>query len=172
MHVLLTILGIVGAFSYYWFVVRSAGETVGEIADAAGRAHGAYKRRQFRKRADASTISSIDDPRVAAIVMAAAVASCENDMTADQDTVLRQAMRNVLGIENIDEELTFAKWAVREVSDPNNISMRLHRLWTSSLNMDERQELVDLVSNVAAAGGGLSSVQTEAIERLKTRLAI
>ena len=34
------------------------------------------------------------------------------------------------------------------------------------------QDLVDLVSDVAAAGGGLSPLQTEAIERLRTRLAI
>ncbi len=172
MHILLTILGIVGAFSYYWFVIRNAGEAVGEITDAAGRAHGAYKRRQFRKKADASTINSIDDPRVAATVMATAVASCEDDMTTEQDTVLTKAMRDVLGIQNPDEELTFAKWAVREVSDPNNISMRLHRLWTSSLNIDERQQLVDMVRDVAAAGGSLSPVQSEAIERLRTRLAI
>jgi hypothetical protein len=50
--------------------------------------------------------------------------------------------------------------------------MRLHRLWTSSLDMRERQELVDMVRSVAGAGGDLSDVQTEAVERLKTRLAI
>ena len=114
MHILLTILGIVGAFGYYWFVIRNASQAVGEITDAAGRAHGAYKRRQFRKKADAATINSIDDPRIAAVVMAVSVASCDGDMTAEQDGVLKQAMGDVLAIEDPDEELTFAKWAVRE----------------------------------------------------------
>ena len=170
MHILLTILGIVGAFSYYWFVIRNASDAVGEIADAAGRARGAYRRNQFRKKADASTISAIDDPRTAAVVMAVAVANCEGEMTPQQDAALKQAMSDVLGIGDPDEELTFAKWAVREVSDPNNISMRLSRVWTGSLNMGERRQLVDMISHVAGIRGALSHVQAEAIERLRTRL--
>jgi len=172
MHIVLTLLGVVGAFSYYWFVIRNASNAVGEIADAAGRARGAYRRNQFRKKADSATINAIDDPRTAAVVMAVAVASCEGDMTAEQDAALTDAMTNMLNVRDPVEEMTFAKWAVREVSDPNNISMRLHRLWTSSLDMRERQELIDMVRRVANAGGDLSVVQTEAVERLKTRLAI
>jgi uncharacterized tellurite resistance protein B-like protein len=172
MHIVLTVLGIVGALSYFWFVIRNASNAVGEIADAAGRAHGAYRRNQFRKKADAATISAIDDPRTAAVVMAVAVASSEGDMTAEQDAALNAAMSGVLNVSDPVEEMTFAKWAVREVSDPNNISMRLGRLWTSSLNTDERQQLVDMVRDVAGAGGDLTPLQHEAIERLKTRLAI
>ncbi|HMB46833.1 MAG TPA: hypothetical protein VKN63_01010 [Afifellaceae bacterium] len=172
MHIVLTLLGILGGFGYYWFVIRNASNAVGEIADVAGRARGAYRRNQFRKKADAATINAIDDPRTAAVVMAVAVASSEGDMTAEQDDVLKDMMTGMLGIKDPVEDLTFAKWAVREVNDPNNISMRLHRLWTSSLDMQERQQLVDMVADVAAAGGELSNVQREAIERLRTRLAI
>jgi uncharacterized tellurite resistance protein B-like protein len=138
----------------------------------AGKARGAYRRKQFRKKADASTISAIDDPRIAAVVMAVAVASCEGDMTAEQDATLTEAMADILRIDNPVEEMTFAKWAVRDIADPNNISMRLSRLWTGSLDMNERQQFVDIVTRVAEAGGELSHLQTEAIGRLKTRLVI
>lgn len=84
MHILLAILGIVGAFSYYWFVMRDASKVVGEVVDAAGRARGAYRRDQFRKKADSSTINAIDDPRTGAAVMAVAVAECEADFTANR----------------------------------------------------------------------------------------
>ncbi len=172
MHILLGVLGILGAIGYYWFVIRNASDAVGEIANAAGKARGAYRRNQFRKKADASTINAIDDPRLAAVVMAVAVASCEGDMSAEQDAVLREAMTDILGIDEPVEDLTFAKWAVRENTDPNNISMRLSRLWTGSLDMSERLQFVDMVTRVAQAGGEVSHVQTEAIGRLKTRLAI
>jgi uncharacterized tellurite resistance protein B-like protein len=172
MHILLTILGVVGAFGYYWFVIRNASNAVGEIADAAGRARGAYRRNQFRKKADAATINAIDDPRTAAVVMAVAVASADGDMTPEQDAALNEAMTDILRVSDPVEEMTFAKWAVREISDPNNISMRLSRLWMSSLDTQERQELVDLVRTVAGADGGLSDIQREAIDRLRTRLAI
>ena len=172
MHVLLTILGIVGTISYYWFVIRNAGKAVGEIADTAGRVRGAYRRNQFRKKADASTISAIDDPRTAAVVMAVAIAGYESSMTREQDTALTDAMCDVLGIDEPEEELTFAKWVVREVSDPNNVSMRLQRLWTNALNRQERQEFVQMVRAVAGAGGEISPLQSEAIDRLRARLDI
>lgn len=172
MHILFSVLGAAGAFAYYWYVLRGAGDIVANLADAAGRARGDYRRRRFRKKAEASTIQAITDPRTAAIVMAVAVASCEAGMTVDQDAALKQMMRDILAVDNPDEELTFAKWAVREVGDPNNVSVRLQRLWTSALNIEERQQLVDMVRKVAAAGSSLSHVQTEAIERLKARLDI
>lgn len=172
MHILLSVLGVIGAFGYYWFVLRNAGNAVGEIADAAGRARGAYRRNQFRKKADAATINAINDPRTAAVVMAVAVASADGDMTPGQDAALKEAMAKILRVSDPVEEMTFAKWAVREVADPNNISMRLSRLWTSSLTMQERQELVDMVRAVASADGGLSEIQREAVDRLRTRLAI
>ena len=132
MHILLPLLGVLGAFGYWYFALKNAGKAAGEIADVAGRARGAYKRNQFRKKADAS----------------------------------------VLGIDKPEEELTFAKWAADHVVDPNNVSLRFSRLWTGKLAMSERRDLVDLVHSVAAADGAPSALQGEAIQRLKTRLAI
>jgi len=172
MHILLPLLGVLAAFGTWYFVLKRAGKAAGEIADVAGRAHGAYKRNQFRKKADASVIDAIDDPRTAAVVMAVAVAGAEGPLSERQDAVLLAAMASVLRIDKPDEELTFAKWAAEHVVDPNNVSLRLLRLWTGALDMAERRDLVDLVHKVAAAGGALSAVQEEAIQRLTTRLAI
>jgi len=108
----------------------------------------------------------------AAVVMAVAVAGAEGPLSASQDAALLEAMTSVLAIDEPQEELTFAKWAADHVVDPNNVSMRLMRLWTGALSMNERRDLVDLVHKVAAADGQLSAVQEEAIGRLETRLAI
>ena len=172
MHILLPLLGVLAAFGYWYFVLKNAGKAVGEIADMAGRARGAYKRNQFRKKADASVIDAIDDPRTAAVVMAVAVGEAEGPLSARQEAALLAAMVSVLGIDKPEEELTFAKWAAAHVIDPNNVSLRFTRLWTGALAMDERNDLVDLVHAVAAADGAPSVIQKEAIQRLRTRLAI
>jgi len=72
MHILLPLLGVLAAFGYWYFMLKNAGKAANEIADMAGRARGAYKRNQFRKKADASVIDAITDPRTAAVVMAVA----------------------------------------------------------------------------------------------------
>ena len=172
MHILLPLLGVLAAFGYWYFVLKNAGKAVGEIADMAGRARGAYKRNQFRKKADASVIDAIDDPRTAAVVMAVAVGEAEGPLSARQEAALLAAMVSVLGVDKPEEELTFAKWAAAHVIDPNNVSLRFTRLWTGALAMDERNDLVDLVHAVAAADGAPSVIQEEAIQRLRTRLAI
>ncbi len=172
MHILLPLLGVLAGFGYWYFVLKNAGKAAGEIADIAGRAHGAYKRNQFRKKAEASVIDAIDDPRTAAVVMAVAVAGAEGPLSAAQDAALLDAMTAVLGIDKPEEELTFAKWAADHVVDPNNVSLRFTRLWTGALSMKERRDLVDLVQKVAAADGQLSAVQEEAIQRLESRLTI
>ncbi|MBW8640415.1 TerB family tellurite resistance protein [Hoeflea sp. WL0058] len=172
MHILVAILGIVGAVSYYWFFIRRANDAASEVIDAAGRARGAYRRRSFKKKVEGSPITAIKDPRTAAVVMAVAVAGGDRHLSQAQEETLTRLMTDVLDIAETEEELVFAKWVVREIPDPNNISLRLGRLWTGSLDMNERRELVDLVTDVAGADGGLNHLQVEAIDRLKSRLAI
>ncbi len=170
MHILISVLGIAGAFGYYWFVFRRAGDAVGELVDSVGRARGAYRRNQFRRKAEESTIHAIDDPRTAAVVMAVAVAGPEGAMSAEQEEALKRAMIHVIGVEDPVEELIFAKWAAAEVNDPDLVSRQLSRLWRRALTVNERRQLADIVANVAAVGGDLSRRQAKAIRSLRARL--
>ena len=51
MHILVSILGLLGAGLFWWYRLRAAGAAVRDVADMAGRARGAVKRRRFRNRA-------------------------------------------------------------------------------------------------------------------------
>ncbi len=172
MHIVLAIVGLAAAFGYYWFNLRRAKDAVDDVVDVAGRAHGAFKRRQFRKKAESASLTAIGDPRTGAVVMAVAVASRDGHLGTEAESLLTQRMTSMLGIENPEEELIFAKWVARENPDPNNVSLRLGKLWTGQLTMDERKQLVDLVHDVAAAGGPLTHLQVEAVDRLQSRLHI
>ena len=129
MHIILAIAGIAAAFGYYWFAFRRTRDAVDDVVDMAGRARGAYKRRQFKNKVEASSLTAIGDPRTAAVVMAIAVASRDGHLGAEEEATLRDKMNSVLGVDNEDEEITFAKWVVQENQDPNNISLRLGKLW-------------------------------------------
>ena len=108
MHILLAILGVLGAGAFWYFRLKSMGQAASEIADTAGRVRGAYNRRQFRKKVEASTIDAIDDPRVAATVFLVAIASADGRMSDHAEATIKTDMRSVMGVANPDEDLIFA----------------------------------------------------------------
>ncbi len=172
MHILFSVLGAAGAFAYYWYVLRDAGNVVEKLADAAGKARGDYRRRQFRKKAEASTIHAIDDPRTAAVVMAVAVAGQSGELTDAQDKTLRRAMTNVLSVDDPDAELIFAKWAVQNTPEPMAIARQLRGLWAKALTVAERLQLIEMIYHVAAADDGISLEQARMIDKLRGWLGV
>ena len=98
------------------------GQAAGEIVDSAERARGTFRRRLFRKKADAATIDAIDDPRTAAAVLLVAIASADGHrMTDAQEATIKDAMRKTMDVENPEEGLVFARWAAADVVDADTL---------------------------------------------------
>jgi len=172
MHILLAVLGILGAGAFWWYRIKYMGQAADEIVDTAQRARGAFKRRQFRKKVDAATIDAIDEPRTAAAVLLVAMASNGGRMSDVQEQFIADAMRRVMSVENPAEELVFAKWAAADVVDLTNLVSRLSRVWTTKLNMAERLELYDLARKVSALEGEPDDAMISSLQRLRDRLGI
>ena len=172
MQIVVAILGAIAAISSYWFTVRRIGNTVGKAFDAAERPPRTCLGRLFSSKASESPITAIDDPRTAAVVMAVAIAGGQRGLNDAQTAELYRVMRDILQVDDPEEEFTFARWVAREVPDANSISLRLSTLWNGVLNLDERRQLVELVRDVASAGNKLTQLQADAIDRLKARLVL
>src|SRR3712207_5799239 len=149
MHIVLAVLGALGAGAFWWYRMKMIGGAAKDIADAAGKARGAYRRHQFKKKADAATLDAIDDPRLAAMVLFAAIATSDSPMSTAQESAIVESARNVLGVDNPQEDLVFAKWAVADVADINSLVTRLSKLWTARLDMSERAQLYALAKQIA-----------------------
>jgi hypothetical protein len=104
--------------------------------------------------------------------MAVAIAGGQRGLNDAQTAELYRVMRDILQVDDPEEEFTFARWVAREVPDANSISLRLSTLWNGVLNLDERRQLVELVRDVASAGNKLTQLQADAIDRLKARLVL
>jgi len=172
MHVLVAILGVLGAGAFWWFRFKNIGRAAGEVVDTAERVRGAYRRLQFKKKADAATIDAIGDPRTAAAVLLVALASADGPLTGAHEEAIKSAMRDVLEVAKPDEELFFAKWAAADVADLNSLVTRLSKVWTEKLDMKERRQLYDLASTVAAIDGPPDDLRLSALQRLRDRLGL
>lgn len=171
MHILAMLIGVVGVAAVWYWRIRMMKGAADDVADAAGRAIGKYKRYKFRKKAEAAPVEAVDDPVAAAAVMMIAVASAEQPLSTAAEDTIRREITGKLGGEPTDL-MVFAKWVASHVEDPNNVSLRYAKLWAKALNMDERRELVDMVRRVAAADGEPSPRQLNAIARLSERLGL
>lgn len=172
MHILIGILTLLGAAAFWWYRMKYIGEAANEVIDQAGKIRGAYRRRKFRKKSDGSVLTAIEDPVTAVAAMMVSVAQLEGPLSAASEKVIRKHIASVSNGHDVEEEFVFAKWVCDNVVDPNNISMKLAKIWTSALDRTERLGLIDMVRQVACANKEPSASQLDAIERLTERLNV
>lgn len=172
MHILLALVGILGAAAFWWWRLKMIKEAADEIGDAAGRTWGKYKRYKFRKKAESSAVEAVEDPVAAAVIMMIATIQQEGDLTPAGETAVEREASETMGVDDPTELMVFAKWVAKHVEDANNVSLRYAKLWTRHLNEDELRDLVAMVRRAAEANGPLSQRQEQVIARLKTRLGL
>jgi hypothetical protein len=172
MHVLLAVLGVLGAGVCWWCRVQYLARTAGDAVDTAQRLRGLYRRKRFKRKADASTIDAIADPRTAGTVLLVAIATANGPMSVAAEAAIRDAMRDVMSVEKPEEEMVFAKWASADVVDLNSLVSRLSKLWTERLDLPERHQLYGLAKRIASLEHEPDDVLLSALQRLKDRLAL
>ena len=172
MPVILALLGILGAVGFWYWRMRMAGRAIGEIVDVAETARGAWNRRKFRQKVEGSAISAIEDPTTGAVTMLVALVYERGPVGDEAERLIKQAMRDAMGIADPVETFTFAKWAADQAMSANDVSQRLSKLWVDKLGLRERAEFLELAGRVIAADGSPSAEQIAAVAKLKERLKL
>ena len=163
------VVAISGAAVWYWRLkmMREAGS---EIIDSVERMRGAYKRGKLRKQAEAAPMASIADPAIAAVAFFFCLAQ-EKPMYLDAaKDVIRARMRGIIRPEDMEEVLVFGEWASKNVTSPEDPIRRFRDLWIKALDMQERQQLIGIAEDVAAAGGEKTTQQEYALQMLRRSL--
>lgn len=169
MHFLVLLVGAVAAAAVWYFRMRGPA-AVGDAVDAAGKVRGAYRRDRFRRQAKASTLAAIDDPGLAASVYLVSLAEAGRGLGAGEEEAIGTWLREVVEYGDPVEALTFAKWAVRDIVDVNEVGRRLLPLWRDRLTKEQKDQLIAAATSVSEIRGA-DIAQTEAIRRLRERLA-
>lgn len=160
---------LAGAAVWYWRLkmVREAGS---EIIDSVERMRGAYKRRQFRKKAEVAPLASIADPAIAAVAFFLSLANEKPVWKDAAREVVRQRMNGIIKPGDMEEVLVFADWAVKNVVNPEDSIRRFRDLWSKALTMDERQELIAVADEVSLVGGEATQEQKQVLQTLRRTL--
>ena len=172
MHIVAIILALLGGAAFWWWRLKMIHEAGSEVTDAAGRAMGAWRRRKFRMKSDASAVDAVSDPMAAAVVMMIATARRDGELPAASEAAIKREIVETFGERDPTELFTFAKWVAGHVADANNVSLRYAKLWAANLSLDERRGLAIMVERVASADGPVSEPQRLAVAKLRERLGL
>jgi hypothetical protein len=159
------IIAGIGVWYYRLRVLRDIG---GDLADLAGRARGAYRRRRFRQQADEAALGTIDDPALAAAVFLYALANEDKSSLHKAGPVIQAQLAPLIAPERLAELLSHAQWAARDIVDPGDVVRRFKPLWREVLTVTERRQLVAMAEAVAAQSNESPPGMTLSIEALRT----
>lgn len=172
MHIVLGIVGALGALMYYLFIFRRAGKAVTEVVDVAERARGKLRRNAFRRKAEGSTLTAIQDPGTAAMVMLSGIAREKRPVTDEVQAQLTRIAEHEIGLEDAAETAVFADWVASEVVNPEDIARRFKAMWLEQLTTAQRSDFLSMAIRIAGMDGGPTSRQKYLVGLLRERLGL
>jgi len=170
MHVLLGIVGVVAALSYYFFIAKRGVNAASEVMDAAETLRGKMRRNAFKKKAVGSVLTSIDDAGTAAAVTLVKIAECKGALQSNHKIELLKILKNEIGMNDADEVLSFAEWVSNQVINPSDLIRAFKSLWLTNLNQEQVVEFIDMANQISALDGEPNAEQKEVLRLMRERL--
>lgn len=169
MHFLGLLVGVLGAGAFWWYRLKMMGDAASEIADMAGRAKGAYRRKKIRSANQESPIAAIEDPLTACAVLLYHV--LENPQTTPaQDTFVQDLLTPLADATTVLEASVYGRWAANQDVEPRRATRLLCDKLNDWLNPDEKRDIEAMVS--ALAGSDLFHVSTDKVGASFKRLEL
>ncbi len=172
MHIVLAVLSAIGALAFFIIRANHVAQASRELGQAAGDAKGMFRGFLWRRRTKVDLVRKIDDPRLAATVMMCAVAQSDGYMTEPEKAAILKQMGGALELQQAEAVETFAHahWLIGDMKELGSLLRRASKPIFERCTAAEQAGLIDILSQVAAADGEPSEIQSDAIQRLTIEL--
>jgi hypothetical protein len=170
MHILAIVVGIIAAAGVWYWRVKAAKEVVDDVGSVVGRVQGRIRMNNFRKKAEGSALASIEDPALAAAVFLHALANEKRDALHLAEPRIREEISRIVADADLDEVVSYAQWAARDVADARDVVRRFKPLWRQKLTREERADLVAMAETIASLGEAGDHNQKLTLVTLRTAL--
>lgn len=173
MHILLGLIAIIGGIVFWIWRIRNAATVAREVVDVAGDVQAAVRRFGYRRHADKHPLDVVEDPRLAAAGILAAIAKMDGDYTREQIMTIQNECARVFEATPKDAEdfASYGRWLAQQLSNPDEVVRRLSRGLSGTLGPAERAQFLEMVERVAVVeGGGVSDPQRLAHKQLSETL--
>ena len=171
MHIIGLFVGILVAAAVWYWRFKTVHTAARELGSLASTARGKYRRSRFRARANASTLTAIEDPRAAAAVVLVAAIEAGRPVNDDDERAIEAWLRDVTDDPAPAETVVFARWAARHVHEFGGVVRPLAPILKQSLGPAERDQLIEGASTLVNRRGDVTEAQRGALLLLRDTLA-
>ncbi len=173
MHILLGILGVLSAVAIWYWRFKAAQDAAGDIANVANDVRLAIRRFGYMRQHKTHPADCVEDPRLAAAGIAAAVAGMDAPLSQaeiDRLTAGAGATFQIDSAEAVDIT-AFGRWIAGQCNSPEDAIRRLTRVVKAHAGEEAGPQLVAMVQAVATADGGtLSEREQDALDAVRRGL--
>ena len=164
MHILLGLIGIIGAIAFWYWRAQQAREAAGDIADAANDVRLAARRFAYRRRHNKHPADCVEDPRLAAAGIVAAIASMDAPLSQAEIQALSNEARAVFKADaaEADDIASFGRWISGQCNSPGEAVRRLVKVVQSQAGPEAGADLLAMAERVATADGAMLGEEEEA----------
>lgn len=175
MHILLTILGAIGAVAFFLYRLNLGLRAGKEIADKVGDPRRFVRKARWASRVRGNPVARIDDPREVATLLMLAVADSADqrpDPAAAADparAVIQSEMQAQFHMPAAETDAMFRQieWLTRDGVDVHARMRQLIRPLMAQCTRHEQDDLAAMMERVAKAGGGINPAQSQIIARYR-----
>jgi uncharacterized tellurite resistance protein B-like protein len=175
MHILLGILGVLSVAMVWYWRMKSAGEAAGELTNAANDVRLAIRRFGYLRKHKTHPADCVDDPRLAAAGIAAAIASMDAPLSQaeiDRLTAEAGAVFDADAAEAVDIT-AFGRWIAGQCQTPEDAVRRLTKVVRDKAGTEAGPDLLAMAEKVATADGtSLDEREADALEAIRRGLGM
>ena len=169
MPIIALILSTLLFWLLYWFI-RMGG--LDHLRERSAQRKEEARRQAAREAARVAPLRAIDDPRDAAAILMLLVARADGDPTREQIAAVENILRSMFGFEReLTERMTQARFIAQQADSFERAAAVFAVLFKQRLTSDERQQLVDMLEEVAR-NEGPSENQMQAIRAFKPMIGL
>lgn len=175
MHILLGILGVLSAAMIWYWRVKQAGEAAGELTNAANDVRLAIRRFGYMRTRKTHPADCVDDARLAAAGIVAAIASMDAPLSQAEIDLLTAEAGAVFDVEPAEavDIAAFGRWIAGQCNTPEDAVRRLTRIIRAKAGAEAGPDLIRMIEKVASADGlGLEERETDAVEAVRRGLGM
>jgi uncharacterized tellurite resistance protein B-like protein len=173
MGIIAALLGAMGVIGMILWRLNQAADATKGLAETAQDLSNLGRRWSWRRKANVDAMTLVDDPRIAAVTLMAAVAQADGALTAaERETILRLSSEKFsCSPKAAQEMLSYGRFLVGQSHDPANSFRKLLPIIRKTCGPTERSDLIGMLRTVAAADGTAPESETLAIDRFARDLA-
>jgi len=174
-HILLGILGVLSAAMLWYWRVKQAGEAAGELTNAANDVRLAIRRFGYMRTRKTHPADCVDDARLAAAGIVAAIASMNAPLSQAEIDMLAAEAGVVFGVDPREavDIAAFGRWIAGQCNTPEDAVRRLTKIIRAKAGAEAGPDLIRMVEKVATADGiGLDERENDALAAIRRGLGM